>query len=151
MQQATGELGEREQAVATRAGELDARVAELEAKAAALAKAEEAHTQQSRSLEQRAAQVAERERELDERGKAVAARELLVRRATPLRSVPSEPARGLQIDRLERLVAARRDEFPDRAAECDAYLFELRGRAGADGTLPHELSGLVEDVFAPLL
>jgi hypothetical protein len=48
-------------------------------------------------------------------------------------------------------VDARRGEFPDRATEWDAYLFELRGRAGADGTLPHELTGLVEDVFAPLL
>jgi hypothetical protein len=95
--------------------------------------------------------VAERERELEERAKAVAGRELLERRGTPVPTVPSEPARGLQIDELERLVAARRDEFPDRVAEWDAYLFELRGRAGADGMLPQELTGLVEDVFAPLL
>ena len=43
------------------------------------------------------------------------------------------------------------DEFPDRAAEWDAYLFELRTRASADGTLPQEVTGLVEDVFEPLL
>jgi hypothetical protein len=65
--------------------------------------------------------------------------------------VPSEPVRALQIDTLERLVAARRHEFPERAGEWEAYLFELRGRAGADGTLPQELTGLVEDVFGPLL
>jgi hypothetical protein len=59
--------------------------------------------------------------------------------------------RGIDVDRLEHLVAARRAEFPGRSEEWDAYLFQLRERAASDGTLPEELMGLVEDVFAPLL
>ena len=151
MRQTGNELDARERAVAARETELDAQAAELEATRRQLSETEDAQARQSRSLEAQAAQAAERERELEERRKAVAARELLATRMTSEPTVPSKPGRGFEIDQLERLVAARRAEFPDRAAEWDAYLFELRTRANADGVLPHEVTGLVEDVFAPLL
>jgi hypothetical protein len=131
--------------------ELARRADELEATGREVAKAEEAQARQSGLLERQAAKLAERERELAERARSVAGREQLAQRMTPGPPVPSEPARGLEIDRLDRLVAARRLEFPDRAAEWEAYLFELRSRAAADGSLPSELTGLIEDVFAPLL
>ena len=35
--------------------------------------------------------------------------------------------------------------------EWDAYLFELRPQSATDGTLPERLTGLIEEVFAPLL
>jgi len=140
----TTEVDGREQSVS-------AREAELETRAQAVAQSEEAQAQRGRSLDGKAADLAERERELDARQKSVAARELLVSRLAPEPGPPKPVARGIEIDRLEQLVAARRHEFPERAEEWDAYLFEMRPRAASDGTLPDELTGLVEDVFAPLL
>jgi len=90
--------------------------------------------------------------ELDRRAKSVEARELLVSRLErPEPAPPPAPGRTFTIDRLERLVGGRGGEFPDRLAEWDAYLFELRPQSGPDGLLPERLTGLIEEVFAPLL
>jgi DNA repair exonuclease SbcCD ATPase subunit len=104
------------------------------------------------ALAEREAAIAQREAELEAFAKSVAARELLVRRVEPADPAPPDaPGRTFTIDRLERLVSARRDEFPDRVVEWDAYLFELRPQSATDGTLPERLTGLIEEVFAPLL
>src|SRR5439155_8301883 len=73
--------------------------------------------------------------------------------------VPTAPAPALlqrragvwNLNDLERLVAARRDEEPDRAAEWSAYVFFLREHAGVDGRLPSSFDSLVEEVFADLV
>jgi len=104
------------------------------------------------ALAEREAVIAGREVELEARAKGVAARELLVRRVEPAAPAPpADPGRRFTIDRLERLVSARRNEFPDRVSEWEAYLFELRPQSATDGTLPERLTGLIEEVFAPLL
>ena len=46
---------------------------------------------------------------------------------------------------------ASRDRYPDRAVEWDAYILQLRGQARSDGSLPASLTGLAEEIFAPLL
>ena len=104
------------------------------------------------ALAEREAVIAQREGELERRAKGVAARELLVRRVErPAPAPPGAPGRTFNIDELERLVAARRNEFPDEVPEWEAYLFQLRPQSTPDGLLPERLTGLIEDVFAPLL
>ena len=104
------------------------------------------------ALAEREAVIAQREVELEARAKGVAARELLVRRVEPpAPAPPGAPGRRFNIDRLDHLVSARRKEFPDHVAEWEAYLFQLRPQSAADGLLPERLTGLIEEVFAPLL
>jgi hypothetical protein len=104
------------------------------------------------ALAEREVVIAEREGELEQRAKGVAARELLVRRVErPAPAPPGAPGRTFNNDKLERLVAARRNEFPDDVPEWEAYLFQLRPQSTPDGLLPERLTGLIEDVFAPLL
>jgi chromosome segregation ATPase len=104
------------------------------------------------ALDERQAVIAQREVELDSFAKSVAAREMLVRRVEPADPAPPDaPGRRFTIDWLERVVSARGNEFPDRVVEWDAYLFELRPQSATDGTLPERLTGLIEEVFAPLL
>ena len=52
---------------------------------------------------------------------------------------------------LERLVAARSAEFPDRADEWSSYLFFLREHSDIDGVLPQTFDYLIEEEFAELL
>ena len=73
--------------------------------------------------------------------------------------MPAAPAPALlqrrggawNLNDLERLVAARQDESPERAAEWTAYVFFLRDHAAIDGALPSSFDSLVEDVFADLV
>lgn len=51
---------------------------------------------------------------------------------------------------LERLVAERGDEFPDRVEEWRSYLFFLRDHATPEGTLPPSFDALVDETFGEL-
>jgi len=146
------ELGERENALRSRETALAGREGELAREATRLAELSGQLAEREGLLQAEKAKVAEHERALEQREKGVAARELLAQRVMPAR--PAEPraaGRVFSIDALERLVVARSAEFPDRAGEWEAYLFQLRTKAGADGSLPATMTGLVEDVFAPLV
>jgi hypothetical protein len=105
------------------------------------------------ALDEREAAIAQREAEVEQRAKGVAARELLARRVEPhaTPAPPAAPGRRFTIDRLEHLVSAGRNEFPDRVPEWDAFLFQLRPQSATDGLLPEQLTGLIEEVFAPLI
>lgn len=117
---------------------------------ARLRQAEQVLSEREQSLVAREAALAQQTAEIELRLKNVTARETLSRRLEPAPPVP-QSGPSVNIDRLERLVLARRDEFPDRIVEWEAYLFELRTKAGADGALPPSLTGLVESVFSVLL
>jgi hypothetical protein len=61
------------------------------------------------------------------------------------------PAAAIGLTDLERLVAERGHQFPDRLEEWNSYLFFLRDHADVDGSLPASFADLIGDVFAPLL
>jgi hypothetical protein len=125
-----------------------------------------------KSLEQRVEQVTARERELARRAGELAARqrEFDERDATkpepeppavpaeptpppePVEAAPAVPARGRwNLQDLVRLVEENSDASTDQAEEWRTYLFFLRGHAAADGSLPAQFDGLVNDIFGDLL
>jgi capsular polysaccharide biosynthesis protein len=72
--------------------------------------------------------------------------------APPQQAAPVHDAASLPtLESLEALVRERGAEFPERGQEWADYLFFLREHAGADGRLPGNFSGLVQDVFGELL
>ena len=48
---------------------------------------------------------------------------------------------------LQHAVDARSEASPEQAEEWRTYLFFLRAHASADGSLPTQFDGLIEDVF----
>ncbi len=52
---------------------------------------------------------------------------------------------------LERLVAGRVAEFPDKRDEWISYLYFLREYAEPDGTIPSSFDWLIQDTFAELV
>ena len=62
-----------------------------------------------------------------------------------------DPGGAWTLPRLERLVAERGDEFPERVAEWRAYLFFLRDHATPEGRLSPSFDALVDEVFADVL
>lgn len=123
-----------------------------------------------KSLEQRVEQVTARERELARRAGELAARqrELDERDATkpepppepveptpapePVEAAPAVPSGGRwNLQDLVRLVEENSDASTDQAEEWRTYLFFLRGHAAADGSLPAQFDGLVNDIFGDLL
>jgi murein DD-endopeptidase MepM/ murein hydrolase activator NlpD len=146
-------LAERERSSQARETELSRRSAEIAAEEKRLAQLGEQQALRMRELEREAEQTAARRKELEQRAKGIAARELLARRVErPEPVTGGAPGRRFNIEWLERLVARRREEFPDQvAAEWDVYLFELRTQATPDGALPESVTGLIEDIFAPIL
>jgi uncharacterized protein (DUF3084 family) len=128
------------------------RAEEVEAKGAQIAELQQELGVRERQLQEGQERVTMREREVEERAKAVAARERLADRVGPAWPGEHEPADSVyNIGELEQRVTARAAEFPGRTAEWQAYLFELRAKASPDGSIPDTLTGLVEDVFAPLV
>lgn len=126
--------------------------------------------ERERQLKERISLVTRRERELAKRAGQLAKRERAVatreQESDPPPTPPApvaeapEPAapiaapaarNGWTLDDLERLVRDRGPDFPERAAEWDAYLFYLRDYSEADGRLPENFRPLVEDVFGQLL
>jgi capsular polysaccharide biosynthesis protein len=65
--------------------------------------------------------------------------------------VPDDVGGAWTLPRLERLVAERGDEFPDRVEEWRAYLFFLRDHATPEGRLAPSFDALVAEVFEELL
>jgi hypothetical protein len=157
---------ERELGLVRRAGELAARERELERRPAIqAAPAEPADDSELRSreaaLDERLQKVTERERALGRRAGELAARE----RELDRREAAQEPEPELEpvaptarlatgawnLVALERLVAERGAEFPDRVDEWRSYLFSLREHASLEGALPPSFDALVEDAFRELL
>ncbi|MCW2976563.1 MAG: chromosome partitioning protein [Actinomycetia bacterium] len=62
-----------------------------------------------------------------------------------------EPAGAWNLMVLERLVDDRGDEFPEKRAEWDSYLYSLREYAEPDGSVPASFDRLIQDAFAELL
>jgi capsular polysaccharide biosynthesis protein len=157
-------LAARESALAARERDLQAVLDELrrsqksaEAGAGELAEREQA-------LEERVAAVTKRELELARRAAALAAREkepepepapAAAREPAELRAeaAPPEPRRDgeYNLNALERLVAERRDAFPDRLEEWESYLFFLREHASSDGSLPASVDWLIQETFSEIL
>jgi capsular polysaccharide biosynthesis protein len=123
--------------------------AALAKREAALARRVKVVTERERALARRAGEVAKRERQLERpSGIPGAARE-------PEPVAPSS-ARALRpgtwnVVALERLVAERGDEFPDRVEEWRSYVFFLREHASPEGVLPVSFDALVEETFRELV
>ena len=126
------------------------------------------------SLERRVEQVTARERELARRAGELAARQReLEERDEPEPEpepepppVPVEPTPAPEpveaaaalpsggrwnLQDLVRLVEENSDASTNQAEEWRTYLFFLRGHAAADGSLPAQFDGLVNDIFGDLL
>ena len=155
----------RERALAGQAGKLASRERELDEREAAQARAE-------RELQARAVEVAATKRELAERAGEVAAGERELQQRAAAVPAPAEPEHlpepvveapepvpaaraarsgGWNFEDLQRTVDAQTDVSPDQAEEWRTYLFFLREHAAADGSLPSQFDGLVEDVFGALV
>ena len=127
-----------------------------------------------KSLEQRVEQVTARERELARRAGELAARQRELEERDepepepepepppvpveptpapePVEAAPAVPSGGRwNLQDLVRLVEENSDASTDQAEEWRTYLFFLRGHAAADGSLPAQFDGLVNDVFGDLL
>lgn len=127
-----------------------------------------------KSLEQRVEQVTARERELARRAGELAARQRELEERDepepepepepppvpveptpapePVEAAPALPSGGRwNLQDLVRLVEENSDASTDQAEEWRTYLFFLRGHAAADGSLPAQFDGLVNDVFGDLL
>jgi uncharacterized protein involved in exopolysaccharide biosynthesis len=124
----------------------DAGRAKLAKREAALAKRVQSVTERERAVARRAGELAAQEREPARRGTAP---------AVPPEPEPSPasavPGGTWNIGLLERLVAERGPDFPERIEEWRTYLFFLREHASSDGALPGSFDALVEEAFRELL
>jgi uncharacterized protein involved in exopolysaccharide biosynthesis len=168
------ELGLREAALAERVKAVTKRERALAKGEAALGARVEAVTERESSLAERGTTLGERVRSVTERERALAraAGELAVRERElerrearpepepapepePVASAepaePGAPAGAWNLVTLERLVAERGSEFPDRVEEWQAYLFLLREHASLEGELPRSFDALVGDAFRELV
>jgi hypothetical protein len=105
-------------------------------------------TKRERALARRVGELAARERELE--GRAASAPP--EREAEPV--VPPAPtvAGGAwNVVALERLVAERGSEFPERIEEWRTYIFYLREHASPEGALPPSFDALVDEMFRELV
>lgn len=137
----------REREVVERERELAARAQSLEAREAALSKLETARADRERRIE-------ERERALAAREEALTARpveEVAPAHAAPERVEAHEEWAAWSLAEIERAVAQRGGEFPDRIEEWQFYLQSLREHADPSGRLPVSVDWLLRDVFGPLL
>ena len=120
-------------------------------------------TERERVLARRAGELAARERELERRATVPSApppRPEPVPEREPEPELEPEPeppaAPGLaggawNLGVLERLVAERESEFPERVDEWRNYLFFLRQHASPDGALPPSFDALVDETFRELV
>jgi capsular polysaccharide biosynthesis protein len=161
----TREASDAERALLARERALEERVAAVTERERAVARAAAAPAPRADTaeVERRERELAERERALEERVTAVTQRELALARAAAhaLPAPASAPAvapapagngsGAFNLAALERLVAEGAVEHPERREEWESYLFFLRDYAGADGSLPPRVDGLVEETFGDLL
>jgi len=147
---------ERGSQLAADAARLDARAAELAAREEELEKRVDALTRRELELARRAAEAAAREaaREQEEKEREEAA----AAAPPPAPPPPAMPPLAVpdgdgsyNLVSLERLVAERGAEFPDRAEEWASYLYFLREYAGPDGNVPASFDWLIQEQFAELV
>ena len=62
----------------------------------------------------------------------------------------AQRAGSWNVNDLQRTVDAQTEASPEQREEWRTYLFFLREHASADGALPSQFDGLVEDVFGSL-
>ena len=151
------EVTKRELALARHAGVLAKREAELEERRGQLDQLES-------RLAKRDAYLGATKKRLAERAGSIAAseRELAARAAAPPPS-PPEPAPAVvapppmvaragswNVIELQRTVDSQSGATVEEAEEWRNYLYLLREHAAADGSLPPEFDGLIEDVFGRL-
>jgi capsular polysaccharide biosynthesis protein len=163
-------LVERVRAVAKRERALAKGEAALAERGRAVDDRRESVASRGRALGERVRAVTERERRLARQADELAARERELERIAALQAAPPEPepepepepvlaapvellgpAGAWNLLALERLVAERGSEFPDRMEEWQAYLFFLREHASMEGALPPLFDPLVEDAFRELV
>jgi hypothetical protein len=151
------EVTKRELALARHAGVLAKREAELEERRGQLDQLES-------RLAKRDAYLGATKKRLAERAGSIAAseRELAARAAAPPPS-PPEPAPAVvapppmvaragswNVIELQRTVDSQSGATVEEAEEWRNYLYLLREHAAADGSLPPQFDGLIEDVFGRL-
>ncbi|MDX6423843.1 MAG: hypothetical protein QOI67_1314 [Gaiellaceae bacterium] len=141
-----------EAALGQRTRTVDDREESLAKRGSALGERVRTVTERERALVRHAGELAAREREL-ERIAAEPAPEP-VPEPEPELVAPAEllgPAGAWNVVALERLVAERGSEFPERVEEWKAYLFFLREHASLEGALPPSFDALVDESFHELL
>jgi hypothetical protein len=142
-------IGERVRTVTEREGSLAKR-------GAALGERVQNVTERERVLARRAGELFARERDLERLAASQAAPPEPEPEPEPV-PVPVAPAElrasagAWNLVALERLVAERGSEFPDRLEEWRAYLFFLRDHASMEGALPASFDALVEETFRELV
>jgi hypothetical protein len=161
LRQRVDEVTKRERALARRAGELAKREADLEQRRGQLDRLES-------QLTEREAVLGATKKQLADRAGSIAAseRELAARAAAPPPPPPEpEPAPApaavaptsalarvgsWNVNALQRTVDSQGGATEEQAEEWRNYLYLLREHASADGSLPPQFDGLVEDVFGEL-
>lgn len=139
-----------EAALGQRVRAVTERESSVEERGTSLAERVRAVTKRERALARSAGELATRERELERLAEVQAAT------PEPEPEPQPEPARfapagAWNLGTLERLVAERGAEYPDRAEEWQAYLFFLREHASLEGELPRSFDALVDETFHELL
>jgi len=162
------ELGERVRAVTKRERALAKGEAALAERTRAVTDREGSLSKGQGDLKERVRGVTERERAAARGAGELAARRRELERdeerlAASLAAPPEPEPEPAAVDRrtasggtwnlvaLERLVAERGPEFPERIAEWQAYLFFLREHASMEGELPPTFNVLVDETFHELV
>jgi hypothetical protein len=142
----TASLDERERIVSGREKQIDDKAVKLD----------ETARKKARALAEETVELAERNREVAWREKAVKSvfpdppePSIEETQEIVLEAVP--PAGGWNLNRIERLVEAGIDAYPERVPEWRYYLLYLREFAAIGGALPPEFDRLVWDAFGDLL
>jgi len=150
--------GEGVAAAASSAGVSPEAAADLQRREKSLEQRVERVTARERELARRAGELAARQRELDERDATKPEPEPPPVPADPtpppepVEAGPAVPTGGhWNLQDLVRLVEGNSDASPDQTEEWRRYMFFLREHAAADGSLPAQFDGLVNDVFGDLL
>jgi capsular polysaccharide biosynthesis protein len=147
-------VGKSEAALGERARTIDGREESVAKRGSALGERVRTVTERERGLVRQAGELAARERELERVAALQAAEPEPEPEPEPELVAPAEllgPAGAWNVVALERLVAERGSEFPDRIEEWQAYLFFLREHASLEGALPPSFDALVGDTFHELL
>ena len=144
----------RERALAKGEAALGGRVRTVTERETALGERVKSVTERERALARGAGELAARERELERLEASQAAPPEPEPEPEPEPAVPAAlfaPAGAWNVVALERLVAERGSEFPDRVEEWRAYLFFLREHASPEGVLPPSFDSLVDEAFRELV
>ncbi|MEP7334378.1 MAG: hypothetical protein ABI717_01230 [Actinomycetota bacterium] len=145
-------LAKGEAALGEHARTVDDREESLAKRGSALGERVQDVTERERALARQAGELTERERELERIAASQAAAPEPEPEPEPV--APAQllgPAGAWNVVALERLVAERGAEFPERVEEWKAYLFFLREHASPEGALPASFDALVDETFHELL